>query len=292
MSQEPGVSPQSLKCFLLPSTLARQLFFYITRCGHYFCDSRYHFSGESEEGRVPSRKTFLLFYIVSGRMQINYNGRNYTALGGQAVLMDCRQKQEYYAEGDLEFLWLHFDGANAAAYVDQIIKLYGMVFTVPDRAALSRKLSVLVKSCNSPLGHSPYAEMQRSQKLIAVLDGLLLPRPVSETPQPAAIDAAIHYIHFNLTGPLPLREIAQHAGLSVSHFSRLFRQATGMPPHEYIQSQRLRYAKELLMTTTSSIKEIAYAVGYSSETSFTTTFTDKVGVSPRLYRKLDSYLDL
>ena len=45
---EPGVHQTSERYFFTPSSLARELFYYPTRCGHYFCDSRYSFSHRSE----------------------------------------------------------------------------------------------------------------------------------------------------------------------------------------------------------------------------------------------------
>ena len=289
---EPGVAPESTKYLLIPSALARRVFFYITRCGHYFCNNLYQFNCESEEGRVSSRKTFLLFYIRSGKMSLVFDGHQYKASSGQVVLMDCRYQQQYHALGDLEFIWLHFDGANARAFYDEITRIHGTVFRVNDENTIYQAAYDLVKSCAAPNSQSPYPEMQRSFKLLQFLSNLLLPRPVLKSPQNTLIESAQAFIQVHLADHLRVSDLAQEFGLSTSHFSRLFHEVVGMPPYEYIQNMRLSHAKELLMTTTLSIREIAFWVGYTNETAFTSIFTEKIGISPRNYRKLDKYLDL
>ena len=76
---EKGVSDKSTKYFLTPSSLAKSLFFYITRCGHYYCSDQYAFDGASEVGQVSSRRNFLLFYIRSGDMSLRLDRHDYTA---------------------------------------------------------------------------------------------------------------------------------------------------------------------------------------------------------------------
>lgn len=289
---EAGVFPESTKCLLIPSALARRVFFYITRCGHYFCNELYQFNCESEEGRVSSRKTFLLFFIRKGKMALVFDGHHYTASSGQVVLMDCRLQQQYHSLGELEFIWLHFDGANARSFYDEITRIHGTVFHVNDENTVYQAACNLVQSCVAPNSQSPYPEMQRSMKLMQFLGNLLLPRPVLKSPQNTLVESAQTYIQIHLSDQLRVSDLAREFGLSTSHFSRLFRETVGMPPYEYVQTMRLGRAKELLMTTTLAIREIAFLVRYTNETAFTSAFTEKIGVSPRYYRKLDNYLDL
>lgn len=61
---------------------------------------------------------------------------------------------------------------------------------------------------------------------------------------------------------------------------------TGCSPREYITNTRMNKAKLLLVQTNKNIAEIAHGVGYSNGASFTGVFTDKIGCSPKLFRKL------
>ena len=68
---EAGVHQTSERYFFTPSSLARELFYYPTRCGHYFCDSRYSFSYRSEiamEG--DHNRNIMLFLIQRGTMEL------------------------------------------------------------------------------------------------------------------------------------------------------------------------------------------------------------------------------
>lgn len=85
---------------------------------------------------------------------------------------------------------------------------------------------------------------------------------------------------------LPLAALAEIAGFSPFHFSRLFREATGLPPGRFQIALRLERAKRLLLTTDLSVTEVCFAVGYDSLGTFTTRFTELVGVSPGRLRRL------
>lgn len=86
--------------------------------------------------------------------------------------------------------------------------------------------------------------------------------------------------------PLPLGAMAEIANLSPYHFARVFRQITGIPPGEFLTALRLERAKRLLLTTDLSVTDVCFEVGYTSLGTFTTRFTDLVGLSPGRLRRL------
>lgn len=83
---------------------------------------------------------------------------------------------------------------------------------------------------------------------------------------------------------ISLEELAAEAGLSRFHFARAFREATGQPPHGYLTQRRIEKAKELLRHTDLSLAEIAFTVGFSSQSHFSATFRGRVGQTPRRFR--------
>jgi AraC family transcriptional regulator len=72
--------------------------------------------------------------------------------------------------------------------------------------------------------------------------------------------------------------------MSPYHFARMFKQATGQPPHVYITSQRMDQAKNLLGNTDLSLVEVAASVGYQTQAHFTGVFHKHVGTTPRNFR--------
>jgi AraC family transcriptional regulator len=92
-------------------------------------------------------------------------------------------------------------------------------------------------------------------------------------------------IHDAPERPVTLHELAELAGLSVFHFSRLFKNTTGHPPHRYIVRQRIEAACQLLRDSRHGIADVAYAVGFQSVSQFTAQFAKHLGVSPATFRR-------
>jgi AraC family transcriptional regulator len=72
--------------------------------------------------------------------------------------------------------------------------------------------------------------------------------------------------------------------MSTFHFARMFKQATGQPPHVYITLQRMEYAKELLRNSSLPLVDIAASVGFQTQGHFTGVFHRYAGVTPRIFR--------
>ncbi|BBD60198.1 AraC family transcriptional regulator [Nostoc sp. HK-01] len=102
---------------------------------------------------------------------------------------------------------------------------------------------------------------------------------------PRKLRQAISYIHENLERDLTLAEIAAVVGMSMYHFSRLFKQSTGFAPHQYVLNSRIAKAKKLLSATEKSIEQISEQVGFQSQSHFTNVFRKFMGITPKTYRE-------
>src|SRR5580692_5909713 len=102
----------------------------------------------------------------------------------------------------------------------------------------------------------------------------------------SAIERAVARIWEGYSEPLSLSDIATSAILSRFHFSRVFRDATGVSPVRYLFAVRIYQAKRLLASTSLSVTEISLAIGYNSLGSFTNRFTQSVGASPTRFRRM------
>ncbi|MFJ8719620.1 GlxA family transcriptional regulator [Streptomyces violaceus] len=85
--------------------------------------------------------------------------------------------------------------------------------------------------------------------------------------------------------PLTVAELARRANMSLRHFSRRFIAVTGTSPLQWLLTQRIRRAQELLETTDSSVEQIAEQVGMGTATTLRRNFHRIVGVSPSAYRR-------
>jgi len=95
---------------------------------------------------------------------------------------------------------------------------------------------------------------------------------------------ALEHIEAHLEQDLSLESLAAAVGVSPFRFARGFRQATGTPPHRYLTLRRLERAKELLQAGGLGIAEIAAAVGFATQSHFTTLFRRHCGITPKRYR--------
>lgn len=138
-----------------------------------------------------------------------------------------------------------------------------------------------------------YVEPTRYQSMITLLESFAEQLSqhaeslaiIEEGSEPAAIAKARKFIHANLDQPLPLGLVAKQAGLSESHFCRLFKDSSGLTLTDYVNRCRIDWAKRELLKPEARISEIAFLIGYQSLSQFNRSFARIVGVSPTLYRR-------
>jgi AraC-like DNA-binding protein len=85
--------------------------------------------------------------------------------------------------------------------------------------------------------------------------------------------------------PLDVEALARDAHMSAGHFSREFRRAYGESPYSYLMTRRIERAMALLRGGDLSVTEICFAVGCSSLGTFSSRFTELVGMPPSAYRR-------
>ena len=84
--------------------------------------------------------------------------------------------------------------------------------------------------------------------------------------------------------PLNVEDLARGVGMSAGHLSRQFRLAYGESPYSYLMTRRIERAMALLREGVLSVTEVCFAVGCSSLGTFSTRFTELVGMPPSVYR--------
>ncbi len=92
------------------------------------------------------------------------------------------------------------------------------------------------------------------------------------------------YVDAHYAEPIPLERLAAEACLSPFHFSRLFREATGLTPHRYVTERRVRAAREALALDRATLLEVAAEHGFGSQDNFTRVFRRSTGLTPGQYR--------
>ncbi|MDP3434317.1 MAG: AraC family transcriptional regulator, partial [Bacteroidota bacterium] len=99
------------------------------------------------------------------------------------------------------------------------------------------------------------------------------------------IRKACLYFRENLNANVNIEQLATDLNVGYSYFRQMFRKYTGISPTQYHLSLRIQKAKDLLVSTDQSFKEIAIDLGFESYFYFSRIFKDKTGKSPMEFRK-------
>ena len=105
---------------------------------------------------------------------------------------------------------------------------------------------------------------------------------------PRKLRKAVEFIHENLDQEqtVALAAVAKVVQMSYFHFSRAFKQSTGVSPNVYMTERRIERAKKLLSQTDATIADIALRTGFASQSHFTTTFRRLAWTTPKAFREM------
>jgi AraC family transcriptional regulator len=92
-------------------------------------------------------------------------------------------------------------------------------------------------------------------------------------------------IDAQISNEITISDLAAVAGLSQYHFIRAFKDAVGLPPYQYVLSERIYRARGLLSKPDLSLDDVALAVGFSDASQLNRVFRKFVGVTPTVYRR-------
>jgi len=247
--------------------------------------AQYHFR-ERPDGAAEH----ILIYCVAGSGWAEFGKATVPIAPGEALLIPAHTSHVYGAAmtDPWSIHWVHFLGAEGD-YLARLTRAPGYTLTV--EPACGATVSTLFQECYAVfLGGFVLPRLIYAAKLLHRLLGELFFNNAAFSPSLRSsrfhsVDATLTFLHSNVHNPLSLAEMANHAGLSESHFSRIFKAQTGHAPLDYFILLKMQHACTLLAVTEMQIKEVAAAVGYGDPYYFSRLFKQVIGVSPREYRR-------
>ena len=99
-----------------------------------------------------------------------------------------------------------------------------------------------------------------------------------------SIDIIGDFIEENLCKRITLEDLAALAQLSPFHFARCFKATTGLAPYQYVIARRIDLARRMLMTSTMTVAEIGWSIGFENISHFRRQFAAHFGIVPSQLR--------
>lgn len=278
-SNETGVLKKSDFYFSSPSPTAKRLYYYLISAGHYYCVKNYHLIRDNYN-------SLLITYIIKGSFTFMQDGRPVTAREGDTVILNCFEPHEYFTNDSFESIWIHVSGQNCIAFYEEILKNEGNIIKCSDPQRVKMLLFRIFHNISS---ENKPSEINLSLDIYKLFAELANPLHISSKNK-ASYEESVHeakkYILDHLNEPLSVKNIASIIHMSQSHFSRIFKQQTGFSPYDFVLITRLNRSKDYLQKTEMTIAQIAYEIGFNSESNFIYFFTANTGISPSKFRKM------
>lgn len=230
---------------------------------------------------------------IAGKPQVRTwerDGWSETAsIPGCATILPAGQPSGWLVDGELDVVTLSIrgDDLKGTAAQDQFQRLR-FAFADPLGVALTRQI----------LGELYAPQTPERQTYVTALAGALKAHMVRGPKNDGAVgiptsEFAAYRLHHIMNGVRArpeadhsLEAMAAEAGLTPSHFCRVFKRATGVTPHAFVMRARLERAQDLLGTSDLSIAQIADALGFASQSHFTRAFRAHAGQTPSAWRSL------
>jgi AraC-like DNA-binding protein len=238
------------------------------------------------QGRFIRWSDYYLVYTLEGAARYeDEDGHRITLRQGSLLVLFPGRRYRLFPEDETG--WTEF-----------YLKFGGPVFELWESAGLlSRDSPVL--SCRpvsywlrrlrsvaeGPESRSATLQLQAVCRLQQYLADALLAGSVSAKSSGGGLVArACAVLDEDPSASLDLKKLAKEQGVSYEHFRKLFSRAVGMPPARYRALRAIERACQLMRTTSMNDKEIAYELGFASESYFSRRFKELLGMTPSAFR--------
>ena len=276
--------PRVLKSYFhTPGISSQGLFHTVLRAGHVQASPEYRI----ERRACPGHDLLL---CIAGAGFVRCGERTFPVSAGQLAWIDGRQSHAHWPDPrqPWELLWLRIDGRPSRLFADALGVRDAPQFTLHDDT----------KNCFPPIFELLRARPLNIDAALHAMVTSLIAR-LFESRQPEALSGEGDVLQVQSDRRLQelltrlrlehrrawtVEELAGLAGLSVPHFFRRFRKATGASPIDWLRRERINRAKKRLSESGDRIRDIALELGYGDPFYFSRDFKKLVGLSPRHYR--------
>jgi AraC-like DNA-binding protein len=230
------------------------------------------------------RLDYYFMYVTEGKLNVDVGERTFVAERGDMIVFPPKLSYRYSHDGDdrITYLWAHFSGSHAERCLKecgfaQLPQIWRGSFDMRIQRRFEKLFDI-------------YAEggALRDARLGNCFEDILLcaaEQMRGERPDGGRFYTSLKYMSSNYSSDIKISELAQMENLSVSRYNYLFRRSVGISPKSYLINLRLNTARQLLLETDMSVKQIAVCVGYDDGCYFSRIFKTHNSLSPEQFRE-------
>lgn len=254
---------------------------------------------------MPQRIIFdhELVLVLSGRVVVEFVDHTVELKASDLLFLQPYEPHALSLVADLpcDHVAVHFDFApGLPAYTQDPYRRRPYQVRFTQGLAISERITLnahhpavhgLMRVVEAHNGKHPWSSMEASLSLSGVLLELVrmnssVQSSRTQTDRHAIdLERVVAFMRTRLMHSVTVEELADHAGLSVSHFNRLFTSWAGCSPMRYFQRLRLEASRRLLADENLSIKQVALACGFKDPYHFSKVFSRHDGLPPSAYRE-------
>ncbi|MCC8168120.1 MAG: AraC family transcriptional regulator [Clostridiales bacterium] len=240
-----------------------------------------------------ARNHYLFHYVISGTGTLYADDakgmtQTYSIRSGQGFMIFPDQITTYISDQELpwEYQWIEFDGLRAK----EIIEIAGLSCDSPVYHARSHEQrEKMVNEMQYIIEHKDEEPFHLIGHLYLFIDALTRSASSMRMSKGSKlrdfyVHEALAFIEQNFQNDISVEDIAATCGLNRSYFGKIFKEAIGRSPQEFLLRYRMIKATELLKLTSLSITDISMAIGYANPLHFSRAFKNIYGMSPREWR--------
>ena len=219
-------------------------------------------------------------YTLSGSGIIMQNGKTAEAKKGSVFFANSNSPHKYYPVSDWEFCWVNILGDAWCKILNEYKLDSALVF---EDFALGNEFAELIEEANSK--GTDLEKWQIGMQVFLYKALLNLYQSVNFQSGDLLAAKIKKEILKNIGRDYSQDEISREIGVSVRHAQRVFKAEYGISIHKFVTDEKVNRAKNLLINTNSSIKQIADFLGFESEKYFSVFFHKNCGETPLKYRE-------
>lgn len=266
-----------------PAEWQRDLFYSVVRAGHLRAGTEHRIERETYPGHE-------LILCLRGKGWVRVAGRQHEITTGQLVWVNCHHAHAYGAvtSEPWELYWLRAEGRSLDRLAQMLQVRNQPVLDGIDCTKTKPFFERLFTAMQSTKpGDAAVCDAAVSEIIAIAFEARPSLLDAAAPELPPAVVKALEQMRLYYHKATRVAELASMAGMSESHFSRMFKAAMGTSPIDWLRRERINQAKRRLIESDDAIKEVAQQVGYSDQFFFSKDFKKMTSLTPTQFRQTE-----